>query len=117
MSCRYGLKEYFTDILDFNNALVPERSLDPPDENPVSLDLAEKHLRESLKLFKDSPYWNDFVQILFEEITDDEADMVVADLIGYGRLSNLSKTSFVMMAARERAYRVCAEKFIVELCS
>jgi len=93
----------------------PERPVNPPEPKEANLDMAERRLRESLKQLQTSPYWDDFVQILFDEITDDEADQVAINLV-QGRISNLSPVSFVMNAVRERAYRVCAERFIKELC-
>lgn len=96
---------------------IPEKPLTPPDPVEYSLRIAEHNLRESLKLFKDSPYWSDFVQMLRDELTEDELDIVVADTIGHNNPSDLGKTGAIMISARNRTYKICAERFIKELCS
>jgi hypothetical protein len=94
---------------------IPERPVNPPEPKEPNYPLAEQRLRESLKLMSHSPFWDDFVDIFFREVTDAEADAVVADILSAGRLSNLSPTSFVMSAVRERTIKKVAEQFYEQL--
>ena len=94
--------------------LIPERPIDPPEPKEVSLDLAEKRLRNSLKQLSRSPYWDDYVRIFFDEITQDEQSTIVSNMVE-SRVSNLSPASFAMTAVRERAYRICAQMYVDEL--
>jgi hypothetical protein len=106
------MQQWFDNLYPGNSMRHPERPVNPPDEIPVTLDEAEQRLRAELKQTNNSIYWDDFVQMMFEEITDEEADkvarMVTIDPLVAG---------CIMRDVRGRTITKFAERFMTELCS
>jgi hypothetical protein len=103
------LRKQFDEI--FGVQPEPERPIDPPESQPLSLDVAEQRLRKSLTLLDRSEYFDEFAINLFDEITDAEADKVVVALLEGESLVVYE----VMQAVKERAIRATAQQYIEQL--
>lgn len=89
----------------------PERDINPPDEPILNIDVAVKRLEKSLTAQKASEFWDDFIVIFHDEMSEEEKDQQMVAVME----DDKDEQMLISKKVYKRAIRTMAQMFLGQL--